>query len=135
MDPEIKQDFERSLKKTTFFDKIRYKIKLMAMKESKIKNIRNILISYGKPIIETYYPTKKNKLDELFLFFFEERIISLPKENVISLYRDFQKFRKANSKEAKDYFLEQFIVSLHTHYALNGWFLKKCLKFANRNKV
>lgn len=86
MDPEVKTYFEKSMKKPTVLDKIRYKVKLMKLRESDIDSMRGILIKEAKPLFIDFWLNRKekNSLNELIVKCFNERIMSLPKKRSLN---------------------------------------------------
>lgn len=127
MNSELNKILGKSLRKPTFIDKIKYKIKLIKLTNFEVDSMRKIIIKEAKPLFEDFYLNRKNKtiIEELTVKFLDKRIMSLPKENILELYTELNDLKRSKSKDAKTYLDMQFIWRLSLLYSLNGWFRKE----------
>ena len=137
MDPEVKSYFEESLKKPTVLARIKYKIKLIKLKDSEINSMKHALIKEAKPLFSDFWLNRsdKNILDELTVKCFDKRILSLPKAKVFELYSNLNKLKNAKSKEAKEYMYVNFMTHLTLEYNSDNWFLEKAFYYARTGKI
>lgn len=127
MDPEVLELMKRSLKKKTFFDKIKHRLLLWKTTDSQVDEMRKQLIREVKPIFSSYCELEKedSAFNKLRIDYFEERIRSLPKEDILELFSYLEDLLDAESDETKEYVLLRLIFHINLLYSVDGWFSKK----------
>jgi len=136
MNEEIMKDMKDSMKKRRFIQKIKYKFKLWSISDKDIHEKRRILIDEAKPVFEEFSlkTGKKDLINVLSIKWFDKRIMSLPKYYILELHEQLQKIKDAKSKEAKSYFLHNFLINLTLSYSLHGWFIKNLFYYIRTGK-
>jgi len=96
--------------------------------------MKDALIKEVQPLIKDFWLNRDDKsiINEMTVKFYEERIRTLPKQNVLELYEKLQELKKAKSQEAKEYLYVWLITNITLLYSFDGRFLKKL--FSIRNK-
>lgn len=124
MDNEVDNYLQKRLKVPSFWDKIRQKFKIMSLSEQEIESMRVVLINEGKPFFISNHNSNE-RIDELMIRYYDERIETLPKDAVYDLHNLFIDFKNAIGKEYEWFALSDFICTMNFMYSLNGWFRGK----------
>ena len=130
MDSEIAEFWKKRFKEKTFIEKIKHKLLLLKTKDSEVDKMREQLIKEAKPIFKNFHLTVKNEdraFGELLIEHFDERIRSLPKENILELFSELQDLKEAKSNEAREFILTHFIIHINLLFSLERWFRKKLI--------
>ena len=123
MNKEVNNYLQKRLN-PSFWDKIRHKFKIMSLSEQEVKSMRIVLIDEGKPFFIANH-NSNDKIDELIVRYYDERIETLPKDAVYDLYNLFVELKNAIGKEYEYFALLDFTNTMNLMYSLNGWFRGK----------